>query len=52
MTEPRMHEVVVIAVDRVVGFELGLPYRLLGLAEDAEGRPLYRVRICTLDGRP
>ena len=47
-----MHEVVVVAVDRVVGFELGLPYRLLGLAEDAQGRPLYRVRICTLDGRP
>ena len=48
----RPHEVVVIAVDRVVGFELGLPYRLLGLAEDAQGRPLYRVRIATLDGRP
>ena len=46
------HEVAVIAVDRVVGFELGLPYRLLGLAEDADGSPLYRVRIATLDGRP
>jgi transcriptional regulator GlxA family with amidase domain len=46
------HEVVVVAVDRVVGFELGLPYRLLGLAEDEHGRPLYRVRIATLDGRP
>ena len=49
---PAPHEVVVVAVDRVVGFELGLPYRLLGLAEDEHGRPLYRVRICTLDGRP
>jgi len=48
----RAHEVVVVAVDRVVGFELGLPYRLLGLAEDEQGRPLYRVRICTLDGSP
>ncbi|MGY1687648.1 GlxA family transcriptional regulator [Geodermatophilus sp. SYSU D00804] len=47
-----VHEVVVVAVDRVVGFELGLPYRLLGLAEDAHGRPLYRVRVATLDGRP
>lgn len=46
------HEVAVLAVDRVVGFELGLPYRLLGLAEDADGSPLYRVRIATLDGRP
>ncbi|GAB3198320.1 helix-turn-helix domain-containing protein [Geodermatophilus arenarius] len=47
-----VHEVIVVAVDRVVGFELGLPYRLLGLAEDAHGRPLYRVRVATLDGRP
>ncbi len=49
---PVPHEVVVLAVDRVVGFELGLPYRLLGLAEDAAGNPLYRVRVATLDGRP
>ncbi|MGY1669360.1 GlxA family transcriptional regulator [Geodermatophilus sp. SYSU D00710] len=49
---PVPHEVVVLAVDRVVGFELGLPYRLLGLAEDDAGRPLYRVRVATLDGRP
>jgi transcriptional regulator GlxA family with amidase domain len=46
------HEVAVLAVDRVVGFELGLPYRLLGLAEAADGSPLYRVRVATLDGRP
>jgi transcriptional regulator GlxA family with amidase domain len=46
------HEVAVVAVDHVVGFELGLPYRLLGLAEDDDGTPLYRVRIATLDGRP
>src|SRR3712207_1474187 len=32
MTPSRPHEVVVLAVDRVVGFELGLPHRLLGLA--------------------
>ena len=52
MTQVSPHEVAVVAVDRVVGFELGLPYRLLGLAEDADGSPLYRVRIATLDGRP
>ena len=52
MAQVSPHEVAVIAVDRVVGFELGLPYRLLGLAEDADGSPLYRVRIATLDGRP
>jgi transcriptional regulator GlxA family with amidase domain len=49
---PIPHEVAVVAVDHVVGFELGLPYRLLGLAEDENGAPLYRVRIATLDGRP
>jgi transcriptional regulator GlxA family with amidase domain len=50
---PRIpHEVAVVAVDHVVGFELGLPYRLLGLAEDENGTPLYRVRIATLNGRP
>jgi len=49
---PIPHEVAVVAVDHVVGFELGLPYRLLGLAEDEDGAPLYRVRIATLDGRP
>jgi transcriptional regulator GlxA family with amidase domain len=52
MAQPTPHEVAVVAVERVVGFELGLPYRLLGLAEDADGSPLYRVRIATLDGRP
>jgi transcriptional regulator GlxA family with amidase domain len=48
---PGLHEVAVVAVDRVVGFELGLPYRLLGLAEAEDGSPLYRVRVATLDGR-
>jgi transcriptional regulator GlxA family with amidase domain len=52
MAQVSPHEVAVVAVDRVVGFELGLPYRLLGLAEDADGSPLYRVRIATLDGGP
>jgi transcriptional regulator GlxA family with amidase domain len=46
------HQVAVVAVDRVVGFELGLPYRLLGLAEGDDGSPLYDVRIATLDGTP
>jgi transcriptional regulator GlxA family with amidase domain len=52
MAQVSPHDVAVVVVDRVVGFELGLPYRLLGLAEDADGSPLYRVRIATLDGRP
>jgi transcriptional regulator GlxA family with amidase domain len=52
MAQVSPHDVAVVVVDRVVGFELGLPYRLLGLAEDADGSPLYRVRSATLDGRP
>jgi transcriptional regulator GlxA family with amidase domain len=48
----RVHEVAVLAVDNVVGFELGLPHKLMGGATDAAERPLYRVRVCTLDGEP
>ncbi|HEV7726267.1 MAG TPA: helix-turn-helix domain-containing protein [Modestobacter sp.] len=47
-----LHEVAVLALEHVVALELGLPHRLLGVAEDAAGRPLYRVRTATIDGRP
>ena len=47
-----LHEVAVLAVDNVVGFELGLPHKLMGGATDAHDRPLYRVRVCTVDGGP
>jgi transcriptional regulator GlxA family with amidase domain len=46
------HDVAVLALPHVVAFELGLPHRFLGGAEDAAGRPLYRVRTCTVDGGP
>jgi transcriptional regulator GlxA family with amidase domain len=46
------HEVAVLALDDVVGLELGLPHRMLGMAEDDRGRRLYRVRVATPDGRP
>ena len=42
----------VLALPHVVAFELGLPHRFLGGAVDADGRPLYRVRTCTVDGGP
>jgi transcriptional regulator GlxA family with amidase domain len=51
MTPPR-HEVAVLALPHVVAFELGLPHRFLGSAVDADDRPLYRVRTCTVDGGP
>jgi transcriptional regulator GlxA family with amidase domain len=50
--EAPIHEVAVLALPGVVALELGLPHRLLGIAEDDAGRPLYRVRTATLDGRP
>lgn len=49
---PGRHEVAVLALPDVIGFELGLPHRLLGSAAGDDGRPLYRVRTCTLDGGP
>ncbi len=50
--EASPHEVAVLALPRVVGFELGLPHRFLGGAVDADDRPHYRVRTCTVDGGP
>jgi len=47
-----MHEVAVLALPSVVAFELGLPHKLIGGAVDDAGRPLYRVRVATVDGEP
>ena len=49
---PDRHEVAVLALPHVVAFELGLPHRFLGGAVDDDGRPLYTVRTCTVDGGP
>jgi transcriptional regulator GlxA family with amidase domain len=50
--DPRPHEVVVLALPGAMAFELGLPSTFLGGAVDSEERPLYRVRVATLDGGP
>ncbi|WP_190130310.1 GlxA family transcriptional regulator [Streptomyces mashuensis] len=47
-----MHRVVVLALDGVVPFELGIPSRIFGAARDAAGRPLYEVLTCSPDGGP
>src|SRR4051794_41653515 len=47
-----VHEVAVLALDTTVAFELGLPHAFLGGAVDADGQPLYRVRVATVDGGP
>ncbi|WP_224304850.1 GlxA family transcriptional regulator [Streptomyces olivaceus] len=44
---PGAHRVVVLALDGVYPFELGIPHRVLG---SAEGR--YEVRSASVDGRP
>ncbi|MGC0366804.1 transcriptional regulator GlxA family with amidase domain [Rhodococcus sp. 27YEA15] len=46
------HRVVVLALDGVIPFELGIPARIFGRAFDALGRPLYDIRTCTIDGKP
>ena len=43
----RAHRVAVLALDGVVGFDLGTPPQVFGAARDAAGRRLYEVRVCT-----
>jgi transcriptional regulator GlxA family with amidase domain len=47
-----VHEVVVLALPYSTAFELGLANTVLSGAVDDDGRPLYRVRVATLDGGP
>ncbi|QNE79090.1 helix-turn-helix domain-containing protein [Streptomyces finlayi] len=47
-----MHRVVVLALEGVYPFELSIPVRIFGTAEDADGQPLYEVVTCGLDGGP
>ncbi|MET7653673.1 helix-turn-helix domain-containing protein [Streptomyces sp. NPDC005486] len=44
---PHVHRIVVLAIDGVYPFELGIPSRVFGAAE---GR--YEVLTCSVDGRP
>ncbi|MCX5215166.1 helix-turn-helix domain-containing protein [Kitasatospora sp. NBC_00240] len=47
-----MHRVVVLALEGVYPFELSIPVRIFGTAEGADGKPLYEVVTCSLDGGP
>ncbi|AYA18146.1 AraC family transcriptional regulator [Streptomyces alfalfae] len=47
---PRRHRVVVLALDGVIPFELGIPQRIFGRARDAGGRRLYEVVTCGVRG--
>jgi transcriptional regulator GlxA family with amidase domain len=45
------HRVAVIALPGVFPFELGIPARVFGAAQDADGHALYEVVTCSVDGR-
>ncbi|WP_436757993.1 GlxA family transcriptional regulator [Streptosporangium sp. V21-05] len=47
-----MHRIVMLAMDGVIPFELGIPPRIFGGARDPEGKPFYEVLTCTVDGGP
>ncbi|MFE8014414.1 GlxA family transcriptional regulator [Streptomyces antibioticus] len=44
----RPHRVVVLALDGLIPFELGIPHRIFGRPKDAAGRPLYEVVTCSV----
>ncbi|MXM68086.1 helix-turn-helix domain-containing protein [Streptomyces sp. HUCO-GS316] len=44
----RPHRVVVLALDGLLPFELGIPHRIFGRPKDAEGRQLYEVVTCSI----
>ncbi|MEH0628670.1 MULTISPECIES: GlxA family transcriptional regulator [Streptomyces] len=45
---PTRHRVVVLALDGLLPFELGIPQRIFGKARDAAGRRLYEVLTCSV----
>lgn len=48
--EPQRHRVAVLALDGLVGFDLGTPPQVFGAARDDRGRQLYEVRVCSPGG--
>jgi transcriptional regulator GlxA family with amidase domain len=46
------HRVVVLALDGVIPFDLGIPARLFGAAADQDLQPLYEVVTCGLEAGP
>ncbi|MFJ2907537.1 GlxA family transcriptional regulator [Streptomyces sp. NPDC087212] len=46
--EHRPHRVVVLALDGLLPFELGIPHRIFGRPTDSADRPLYEVLTCSV----
>jgi transcriptional regulator GlxA family with amidase domain len=49
---PVPHRVAVLALERVVAFDLGTPTQIFHAARDEQERRLYRVEVCTPGGLP
>lgn len=47
-----VHRVVVLVLDGVIPFDLGIPARVLNEALDAQGQRLYNVSTCSIGRRP
>jgi len=47
-----VHSVALLALDGVVGFDLGVPPQVFGAARADDDTPFYTVTTCGLDGRP
>lgn len=48
----RPHQVAVLALDKVVAFDLGTPTQIFHAARGPRDEQLYQVHICTPGGRP
>ncbi|MFP3991765.1 helix-turn-helix domain-containing protein [Streptomyces sp. E11-3] len=46
--QPPPHRVVVLALDGLLPFELGIPHRVFGRAKDTTGRHLYEIVTCSI----
>ena len=46
------HRVAVLALDGVIGYDMTIPPQVMREATDRDGKALYDVRICGLDGSP
>ncbi|MFK3980931.1 GlxA family transcriptional regulator [Micromonospora sp. NPDC050397] len=49
---PPQHRIAVLALDHVVGLDLGTPSQVFGTARDGDGNLLYSIDVCTPGGRP
>ena len=47
-----VHTIAVVALEDSAAFDLGIPTQAFGSALDETGEPFYRVRVCSVDGRP